>query len=225
MHSETNTDLHVNCPLLSRGFSCTQTWTDGLTNRIKYRMKYVHFNNLWLEARQNGYKGNGAWRENTVKPAKMIIPLVGYLSQQEPCLLNRQVCNSLHMTTLCNFATVPLCISLTFLQFVLWCCTYFRRQILFLLIYTKENKQNYDFAFSLVLVWNFLSKALREEHWPRVFENRMLRIMLGSKRAEIIEGWRKIHNEALRNMNSLAITTRMIESRRMRFAGHVAHTA
>jgi hypothetical protein len=71
----------------------------------------------------------------------------------------------------------------------------------------------------------FLSKTLREEHWPRVSEDRVLRIILGSKRAETIEDWRKIHNEALRDMNSSAIITRVIESKRMRFAGHVAHAA
>lgn len=53
----------------------------------------------------------------------------------------------------------------------------------------------------------------------------MLRRILGPKRAEIIEGWREIHNEALRNMNSSALITGMIRSRRMRLAGHVAHTA
>jgi hypothetical protein len=37
------------------------------------------------------------------------------------------------------------------------------------------------------------SLALREEHRPRVFENRMLRRIFGLKRDEIIRGWRKLH--------------------------------
>jgi hypothetical protein len=53
----------------------------------------------------------------------------------------------------------------------------------------------------------------------------MLRTILEPERAEIIEGWRKICNEALRNMNSSAVITRMINSRRMKLAEHVARIA
>jgi hypothetical protein len=41
------------------------------------------------------------------------------------------------------------------------------------------------------------SLALREEHRLRVFENRVLRRIFGPKRNEMIEGFRKIHNEEL----------------------------
>jgi hypothetical protein len=41
---------------------------------------------------------------------------------------------------------------------------------------------------------------LEEEHRLRVFENRVLRRMLGPKRDEIIGSWRKLHNEELRNL-------------------------
>jgi hypothetical protein len=36
----------------------------------------------------------------------------------------------------------------------------------------------------------------------RVFENRVLRRIFGPKRDEMIEGWRKLHNEELRNLYS-----------------------
>jgi hypothetical protein len=35
-------------------------------------------------------------------------------------------------------------------------------------------------------------------------------------------GWRKLHNEELHNLNSSPSIIRMIKSRRMRWAGHVA---
>jgi hypothetical protein len=44
------------------------------------------------------------------------------------------------------------------------------------------------------------SLTLREEHGYRVFENRVLRRMFGPKRDEVKGGWRKLHNEELRNL-------------------------
>jgi hypothetical protein len=38
---------------------------------------------------------------------------------------------------------------------------------------------------------------IREEIRLRVIENRMLRIIFGSKRDEVTEGWRKLHNEEM----------------------------
>jgi hypothetical protein len=61
---------------------------------------------------------------------------------------------------------------------------------------------------------------LREEHGLSVFENRMLRIF-GSKREE--DGsWRKLHNDELHSLYSSPNIVRVIISRRMRWAGHVA---
>jgi hypothetical protein len=42
-----------------------------------------------------------------------------------------------------------------------------------------------------------LSLTLREEHKPRVFEKRVLRRILGTKRDEVIGGWRKLQKEGL----------------------------
>jgi hypothetical protein len=56
----------------------------------------------------------------------------------------------------------------------------------------------------------------------RVFENRVLRRMFGPKRDEVTGEWRKLHNEALRDLYSSPSIIRTIKSRRMRWAGHVA---
>jgi hypothetical protein len=55
-----------------------------------------------------------------------------------------------------------------------------------------------------------------------VFENRVLRRIFGPKRDEVKGGWRKLHNEELRHLYSSPNIIRMIKSRRMRWAGHVA---
>jgi hypothetical protein len=55
-----------------------------------------------------------------------------------------------------------------------------------------------------------------------VFENRVLRSIFGPKRDEEIGGWRKLHNEELHNLYCSSSIIRIIRSRRMRWAGHVA---
>jgi hypothetical protein len=66
------------------------------------------------------------------------------------------------------------------------------------------------------------SLILREEHKLRVFENRVFRRIFGPKRDEVTGGWRILHNEELRNLHSSPSIIRMIKSRSMRWAGHVA---
>jgi len=66
---------------------------------------------------------------------------------------------------------------------------------------------------------------LREERRLRVFENRVLRRVFGPTRDEVIGEWRKLHNEQLRDLYSLPNSMRVVKSRRMRWAGHVAHMA
>jgi hypothetical protein len=61
---------------------------------------------------------------------------------------------------------------------------------------------------------------LREEHRLRVSENRVLRIF-GPKR-EKDGSWRKLHNNELHNLYSSPNIVRVIKSRRMWWAGHVA---
>jgi hypothetical protein len=63
---------------------------------------------------------------------------------------------------------------------------------------------------------------LREERRLKVFENRVLRRVFGPKRDKETEEWRKLHNEELNGLYSLLNIVRVIKSRRMRWAGHVA---
>jgi len=65
------------------------------------------------------------------------------------------------------------------------------------------------------------SLTLREEHWLRVFENRVLRRVFGPKRDEVSGEWRKLHNEELSDLYSLPKFVRVVKSRRLRWAGHV----
>jgi hypothetical protein len=59
--------------------------------------------------------------------------------------------------------------------------------------------------------WSLIS---REEPKLKVFENRALR--------RIFAGWRILHNEELHNLYFSPSIIRIIKSRRMRWAGHVA---
>jgi hypothetical protein len=65
------------------------------------------------------------------------------------------------------------------------------------------------------------------ETWPltlrlRVFENRLRCRMFGQKVDEVTGGSRKLHNKELHNTYSSESIIRMIMSRRMRWAEHVA---
>jgi hypothetical protein len=66
------------------------------------------------------------------------------------------------------------------------------------------------------------SLALREEHRVGVFENRVLRRIFGPKRDEVTREWRKLHNEELHDLYSSPSIIRIINSRRMKWVGHVA---
>jgi hypothetical protein len=66
------------------------------------------------------------------------------------------------------------------------------------------------------------SLILTEENRLRVFEKRVLRRIFGPKRDEVTGGWRKLHNEELHYLYSPSSAIRIIRSRWMRWAGHVA---
>jgi hypothetical protein len=55
-----------------------------------------------------------------------------------------------------------------------------------------------------------------------VFENRVLRRIFGAKRDEATGDWRRLHNEELNYLYSSPNIIRVIKSRRLRWAGHVA---
>jgi hypothetical protein len=50
-----------------------------------------------------------------------------------------------------------------------------------------------------------------------MFEKTVLRRIFGPNRGEMVEGWRKLHNEELHNLYSLPSIIRMIKPRRMRW--------
>jgi len=66
------------------------------------------------------------------------------------------------------------------------------------------------------------SLALREERKLRVFENMVLRRIFGPRRDEVTGEWRRLHNEELNDLYCSSNIVRVIKSRRMRLAGHVA---
>jgi hypothetical protein len=64
--------------------------------------------------------------------------------------------------------------------------------------------------------------TLREEHKLRVFENRVLRRIFGVKRDDVTGEWRKLHNEELHDLYPSPSIIKIMKSRTMRWAGHVA---
>ena len=64
--------------------------------------------------------------------------------------------------------------------------------------------------------------TLREERKLRVFDNKVLRRIFGLRRDEVTGDWRRLHNEELNDLYTSPNIVRVIKSRRMRWAGHVA---
>jgi hypothetical protein len=56
----------------------------------------------------------------------------------------------------------------------------------------------------------------------KVFENRVLRRIFGPKKDEVTGEWGKLHSEELHNLYSSPNIIRQVNSRRMRWARHVA---
>jgi hypothetical protein len=56
---------------------------------------------------------------------------------------------------------------------------------------------------------------MREEHRLRVFENRVLRRILGPKRDGVTGEWRKLHNEELNDLYCSTNILRVIKWRKI----------
>ena len=63
---------------------------------------------------------------------------------------------------------------------------------------------------------------MRKEHRLKVFENRMLREIYGSKRDEVTREWRRLHNEELDDLFCSPNIILVMKSRIMRLVWHVA---
>ena len=55
-----------------------------------------------------------------------------------------------------------------------------------------------------------------------MFENKVLRRIFGPRREEVTGDWRRFHNEEINVLYSSPNIVRVLKSRRMRWAGHVA---
>jgi len=66
------------------------------------------------------------------------------------------------------------------------------------------------------------SLTLREERRLRLFENTVLRKIFGAERNEVTWEWRTLLNEELYDLYCSSNIIRVVKTRRMRWAGHVA---
>jgi hypothetical protein len=67
-----------------------------------------------------------------------------------------------------------------------------------------------------------LSLTIRKEHRLKVFENRVLRRIFSPKRDEVTGEWKELNNVRLNGLYSSPNIVRMIKSRIMKCARHVA---
>jgi hypothetical protein len=67
------------------------------------------------------------------------------------------------------------------------------------------------------------SLTLREERRLRVYENKVLTKVFEPKRDKVTRNWRRLHRDELYDLYPSPNMIRVIKTRRMRWAGHVAH--
>ena len=104
-------------------------------------------------------------------------------------------------------------------------CYYSLEKILSSCLLSKKSKVNtYKIIILPVVLYGCetWSLTLREEHRLRVFKNKVLRKIFGTKRDKIPGEWRKLHNSELHALYSSSNIIRNLKSRRLRWAGHIA---
>jgi hypothetical protein len=85
-----------------------------------------------------------------------------------------------------------------------------------------KNKTCRTVVLSCLLWEGNVVSELREKHRLRVFENTALRKIFGPKNDEVTGNWRRLHNEELHSLYCTPDAVRVLKSRRMRRAEHVA---
>ena len=87
---------------------------------------------------------------------------------------------------------------------------------------TKRNKSESSLTTATLVIFTNCSLTLREVRRLMVFENRVLRRIFGAKRDEVREEWRNLHKVELNDLYCSLNIYRVIKSRKVRWAGHVA---
>ena len=99
-------------------------------------------------------------------------------------------------------------------MFIIWKKKGKKKEVLSPVLWTNFNFRKHSSSFSLSL-------TVREELRLRVFQNRILRRIFGPKSDEKGE-WRMLHNEEINSLYRSSNIVRLIKSRRLRCAGHLA---
>ena len=116
-------------------------------------------------------------------------------------------------------------------RFVGPCCLYLRGRKSGGTVVTTVKMEIKDSSETSVSTYQTTLRHIHTRIWSikmcqqlrlRVSENRVLRRIFGPKRDELTREWKKLRNEELNNLYSSLNIVRVIKSRRMRWAGHVA---
>ena len=144
-----------------------------------------------------------------------VVAAVKHLLIQNPQIMKHEIANSSSLDT-----AVPVMYKQSVYEFRV----YKIHKIVYIYVYIRLVSKNLKTKIYRIIILPVVlygcetwSLKLREERRLRV-----LRRVFGSKRDEVTGAWRKLHNEELRDLYSLPNMARVVKSRIMRWAGHVA---